>query len=83
VPLTPGSTCVVEDIKRAFGCSDELLAAWRKAGLQPFNPCTNADIFFVDDVHAFVRRFPVGSPEGDAEREKVIELKAGPKRKSK
>jgi hypothetical protein len=64
----------------AYGVDKNTVAAWNKAGLVPFNAATAEDVYFVDDVHAFIKQFPVNDAEAEKGRQRIRELRRRPKR---
>lgn len=75
VKLVPGTICTRDELIASLRCDPTTLVAWCRAGLMYFNAGTNADVFFVDDVFAFLRQFPVNDAAGERQREKIRELR--------
>jgi phage terminase Nu1 subunit (DNA packaging protein) len=78
--LRLGEHCDRSDLMSAFGVDKNTVAAWNKAGLVPCNAATAEDVYFVDDVFAFLKKFPVNDADAEKGRQEIRELRRRPKR---
>jgi hypothetical protein len=78
--LRLGEHCDRDDLMVAFGVDGHTIGAWHKAGLVPLNAATAKDVYLVDDVFEFLKRFPVNDEKAEKSRQEIRELRRRPKR---
>lgn len=78
--LRIGEHCDRDDLMEAFEVDGHTIAAWHKAGLVPLNAATAKDVYLVDDVFAFLKRFPANDAKAEKARQEIRELRRRPKR---